>query len=1716
MGSRRKHQAPVTDFSEADEAYDASTFGDFASYMRRKRAKLQNQDSVLRSLHPSTPQIFRSYTITSLGYTNPNSNILRKIVVKHGGVWKEFKEGGATVILATNLPPKKREELRGRKIVRPEWVMESVKKGQVVEWTRFRLGGEGEGQARLGFGEGSGLKVVSGERPGAGTPYKSSARSDELLQHALETVKLPNAGWEIPASDDEGELDEEEEEEKTVEVPRAQPPEPMPGEEDEAPPCGQPPPKEEYIEEHYDNMWLEDPANYLPPPSHQPERNHESFEEDEDDTVRLVELPKTSTNVSFASNTYEASAREEATLTSCSGALGEPEPEAEIQPSQAPPPATIIDGVPAYEVEAVIGERKHPAGKKPKTKRGKIQLLVKWKGYEESEATWQFEDTLRADLGDEVLDEMWEAYKAKKATATVTPKSSQKPRRRKSSQQVRVGSQQQKVVFSQVTKPSSQSSNKDSRKTPAATEQTNSRSQDWSVENMLPTGFSFLPESFSTVNLSLEDRAADVGVEPSHHPERSKSPDYLLLEDKATDVDIGHSSHQPERTKCPDYLLPPSQFLTLENPDDPSRLHQLSVFEETAPTSQAEIPAKLVGVGSGHEDIPPPYPSKIKEDEEAECTLPQLLPDRTAEPGISRSLEIPNSFSSINLTSDIIPPKTTTAPSSSPPSTKTLKTVSRKRTAPTESLIYTPKKLKYTNYDTEEQKTAVSSKAPGSPDAKKPPKLSKASAQTPEEFNEVFLANPKIRAASVLNPDFLPTFFRESRLHYLSTWKADLRAKLQKLAEKSSQPTPPTQRSVRYVMHVDFDCFFAAVSTRDRPDLKDKPVAICHGKTENSTTSEIASCNYAARKFGVKNGMWMASAKKLCPDIITLGYEFDKYEEASEAFYDVILSIGGERLQAASVDEVLVDISNLVCSEHFSDAAHEEEATQQLAKKVRDECRRRTGCEVSVGIGTNVLTARLALRKAKPAGQYIIPQSKVQSFLDGLEVRAFPGIGKHTANKIVEKFGSDAVSEVRKITQDRLKQSIGPKTGVKVYELCRGVDETLVGAAETPRERISIAVNWGVRFYHKDQVEEFLHRLAHAVEERMKSEGVKGRTLNFKIAKRPPDVPYETEKFLGCGRVDETNRIFVFGVPTCDAKLIARKCVDLLRRESISPGDIRGFGIGMKGLEDEENDNGQQLLQFRPAVKEKKQERFPKEQNVEVQPKLAPTPQVEPELKTAAPISITAYVKPKPVTLIDAFAKKIEKKKPEAPVLAAPVVNEIPVQQMDDIPETLQHIWIEPTHSTPPSDQRPSTPQLLPQKQQATLDLPAIPYAPPKVTTLLDRFSNSVQAKRRQHSSVDTLPKPPAPSAHKLKDLIHPKAKGGIHNFVQKKTPVPVTPLPLSTQFDIPSPSQIDISCLPFLPKHLQELVLQQQRVKDATPELEQEFEKPPNSQWDVDDWNSFTQSVRDEIRAEHEAGKAAEQKRVLARENIPSPQKPKQGTGPSIFDRNPSPTSKRGGAVDSTAADPPIPFIFGKSHNRKPPSLPNKPPLLKPKHPLVYNRYGEEVSSWLFAPTEPGGGIDPEIFFLYDNSERARIVSAQSKERNAILEKEAEKKAAEAREREMLKNVIRIKSTRRRAVLCLSVGGEVESGNVAAVRKVIGGWVKTVKEVEDGDMEMLRGFLRAIVIDEGRLDKAAGLVRWFLGLCGDREGWTWVCDGVVEAVQEAAREKGLRGVVEF
>lgn len=450
---------------------------------------------------------------------------------------------------------------------------------------------------------------------------------------------------------------------------------------------------------------------------------------------------------------------------------------------------------------------------------------------------------------------------------------------------------------------------------------------------------------------------------------------------------------------------------------------------------------------------------------------------------------------------------------------------------------------------------------------------SKRARMTAEEHNAMLLADPRIRKSTVVNPDFLEQYYRESRLHHLSTWKANLKSQLQAMAaEKSLSQLPKHKRTPgarRYILHVDFDSFFAAVSLKKYPQFKDKPAVVAHG---GGSGSEIASCNYPARKYGIKNGMWMKRAQQLCPELKVLPYDFPAYEEASRAFYDAVLATQGI-VQSVSIDEALIDVSAICLAVGGSDGRkisegstyREQAKADEIAQQLREEVKRRTGCDVSVGIGGNILLAKVALREAKPAGQYQIKPEKILDFIGNLEVQDLPGVASSIGGKL-EEIGIKYVRDIRGFSRERLINTLGPKTGERIWEYARGVDRMEVGD-QVVRKSVSAEVNWGVRFETQEQVDEFIESLCGELHKRLVNEGVRGRQFTMKIMRRAPDAPLDPPKHLGHGKCDTYNKSVVLGVATNAQDVLSKESLSILKGFGFTPGELRGIGVQMTKLE---------------------------------------------------------------------------------------------------------------------------------------------------------------------------------------------------------------------------------------------------------------------------------------------------------------------------------------------------------------------------------------------------------------------------------------------------------------------------------------------------------------------------------------------------------------------
>ncbi|KAF5388723.1 hypothetical protein D9757_004806 [Collybiopsis confluens] len=492
--------------------------------------------------------------------------------------------------------------------------------------------------------------------------------------------------------------------------------------------------------------------------------------------------------------------------------------------------------------------------------------------------------------------------------------------------------------------------------------------------------------------------------------------------------------------------------------------------------------------------------------------------------------------------------------------------------------------------------------------------------------------NPEWRAAHTsVAPDFIDEYYKNSRLHHLSAWKAELKELLHEAQEKaeneiggggfsngkvsgegssmgqelsmrgagiilrspkklkSSTSTdvkgkgkasdPPEEQ--RVIMHCDFDCFFVAAGLTKRPQLKGKPVVVCHsqgGQGGEASTSEIASASYEAREFGIKNGMSLQQARKLCPNIITIPYEFELYKQFSLKFYTALMMHAAD-LQAVSVDEALVDVTQTVSlmreeslGNHSAHSIPSYDPAKELAEQIRAQVRESTGCEISIGISHNITLARLATRRAKPAKSYHLVPGEVRSFLAPLDLAELHGFGRAAKQKAVGKWGTSALGDLEGKSKDALREVFGKTTGETLYNLIRGVDERRL---ENDKERKSVScdINYGIRFQREEEVKTFLDQLAKEVSKRLDMIQRRGRVISLKVMKRDPTAPVEPPKFLGHGACDvfnkQTNIRDRSGrlIATSDDRILAEHAWKLLRSLDFDAKELRGLGIQVTKLE---------------------------------------------------------------------------------------------------------------------------------------------------------------------------------------------------------------------------------------------------------------------------------------------------------------------------------------------------------------------------------------------------------------------------------------------------------------------------------------------------------------------------------------------------------------------
>lgn len=227
---------------------------------------------------------------------------------------------------------------------------------------------------------------------------------------------------------------------------------------------------------------------------------------------------------------------------------------------------------------------------------------------------------------------------------------------------------------------------------------------------------------------------------------------------------------------------------------------------------------------------------------------------------------------------------------------------------------------------------------------------------------------------------------------------------------------------------------------RDDPSLRTLPVAVGGRATQRGV---IATCNYEARRFGVRSAMPTAQALKCCPGLVVLPPAMDKYRAASAQILAIYHDYT-DAVEPLSLDEAFLDVSN---ANHFKGSA------TLIAQDVRSRIEQTVGITASAGIAPNKFLAKIASDWNKPNGQFVIKPADVDAFVAALPVEKLFGVGKVTAEKL-KRLGTHTCSDLRGWSMVDLHNYFG-KFGERLYDLSRGIDPREVC---TTRERQSISV----------------------------------------------------------------------------------------------------------------------------------------------------------------------------------------------------------------------------------------------------------------------------------------------------------------------------------------------------------------------------------------------------------------------------------------------------------------------------------------------------------------------------------------------------------------------------------------------------------------------------------------------------------------------------------
>jgi DNA polymerase-4 len=354
----------------------------------------------------------------------------------------------------------------------------------------------------------------------------------------------------------------------------------------------------------------------------------------------------------------------------------------------------------------------------------------------------------------------------------------------------------------------------------------------------------------------------------------------------------------------------------------------------------------------------------------------------------------------------------------------------------------------------------------------------------------------------------------------------------------SGQPaTGSYNAAVRRILHIDMDAFYASVEQRDNPALRGKPVAVGGDPNRRGV---VAAASYEARRFGVSSAIPMARAVRLCPDLVIVHPNFQKYRAASNEVFEILRSVT-PLVEPLSLDEAYLDVTENTWDEPLG---------KTVAQRLKAQIRAKTRLTASAGVAPNKFLAKIASAWKKPDGLTVIAPERVEHFLQKLPVDALWGVGPVTAARLRER-GIERLVDVRSVDDQVLRDAVGSWSDW-LRQLANGVDDRTV---EPNRETKSSGseVTYSQDLTDILEMREEIDGMAREAAAWLERRQLFCRTVTIKV--RYSDFTTITRSHSG-------------SPATRDPEDLAQRAVKLLDRSDAATRAVRLLGVSVHNLED--------------------------------------------------------------------------------------------------------------------------------------------------------------------------------------------------------------------------------------------------------------------------------------------------------------------------------------------------------------------------------------------------------------------------------------------------------------------------------------------------------------------------------------------------------------------